>query len=340
MSHTRRLTLAFVGALVALIALVAGGARAQSPALPNPYRLAEKWAQLPAGMQWAGVISVDPDARDNIWVFHRSDPTILKFDPSGKLVASFGAGMFVQAHGMTIDRDGNIWVTDAQNKDGKGQQVFKLSPEGKVLMTLGKAGVAGEGPDTFSGPADVVVAPNGDIFVADGHAAMANGRIVKFSKDGKFVKAWGKTGTGPGEFNVPHSIAMDSQGPPLRRRSQQQPPPDLRSGRQVPRSVEAVRPAERRLHRQERHHLRRRLAVERHAEPRLHARRQDRQRQGRQGHRLHSRHAPGSRQEQQRRRGRRHGRFEGQHLRRRRHRNGAQEIRALASRDQGAGIRD
>ena len=163
-------------------------------------------------MQWAGVISVDPDAKGNIWVFHRSDPTILKFDPSGKLVASFGAGMFVQAHGMTIDRDGNIWVTDAQTKDGKGQQVFKLSPEGKVLMTLGKAGVAGEGPDTFNGPADVVVAPSGDIFVADGHAAMANGRIVKFSKDGKFIKAWGKNGTGPGEFNVPHSIAMDSRG--------------------------------------------------------------------------------------------------------------------------------
>jgi streptogramin lyase len=163
-------------------------------------------------MQWAGVISVDPDARGNIWVFHRSDPTILEFDPSGKLVASFGAGMFVQPHGMTLDREGNIWVTDAQNKDGKGQQVFKLSAEGKVLMTLGKAGVAGEGPDTFNGPADVVVAPNGDIFVADGHAAMANGRIVKFSKDGKVLKTWGKTGSGPGEFNVPHSIAMDSRG--------------------------------------------------------------------------------------------------------------------------------
>jgi streptogramin lyase len=193
MSHTPRLTLAAVVAPAMLFVLAAAVPRAQSPSLPNPYRVAEKWAQLPAGMQWAGVISVDPDAKDNIWVFHRSDPTILKFDPAGKLVASFGAGMFVQAHGMTIDRNGNVWVTDAQTKDGKGQQVFKLSPEGKVLMTLGKAGVAGEGPDTFNGPADVVVAPNGDIFVADGHAAMANGRIVKFSKDGVFVTAWGKT---------------------------------------------------------------------------------------------------------------------------------------------------
>ena len=137
---------------------------------------------------------------------------MLRFDAAGKLLTSFGTGMFVQAHGMAIDRDGNIWVTDAQTKDSKGQQVFKLSPEGKVLMTLGKAGVAGEGPDTFSGPADVVVAPSGDIFVADGHVAMSNGRVVKFSKDGKFIKAWGKLGAGPGEFNVPHSIAMDSRG--------------------------------------------------------------------------------------------------------------------------------
>jgi hypothetical protein len=178
----------------------------------NPYHVAEGWPQLPAGIKWEGVISVDSDARGNIWVFHRSEPTILEFDPSGKLIKSFGTGMFAQAHGMTIDRDGNIWVTDAQNKDGKGQQVFKLSPEGKVLMTLGKAGVAKEGPDTFNGPTDVVVAPNGDIFVSDGHVANANGRIVKFSKDGKFIKAWGKKGSGPGEMDVPHSIAMDSRG--------------------------------------------------------------------------------------------------------------------------------
>jgi len=178
----------------------------------NPYRIAEGWPQLPAGIMWAGVISVDSDAHGNIWVFHRSDPTILEFGPSGKLVKSFGAGMFVQAHGMTIDRDGNIWVTDAQGKDGKGHQVFKLSPDGKVLMTLGKAGVAAEGPDTFNGPTDVVIAANGDIFVSDGHVANSNGRIVKFSKDGKFIKAWGKKGAGPGEFDTPHSIAMDSRG--------------------------------------------------------------------------------------------------------------------------------
>jgi sugar lactone lactonase YvrE len=103
-------------------------------------------------------------------------------------------------------------VTDAMMQDGKGNQVFKFSPDGKLLMTLGKAGVAGGGNDVFSGPADVVVAQNGDIFVADGHMEGPVNRIVKFSKDGRFITAWGTRGSAPGEFNLPHSIAMDSRG--------------------------------------------------------------------------------------------------------------------------------
>jgi sugar lactone lactonase YvrE len=185
---------------------------ASTNTLPDPYRAVENWAQLPTGMQWGQVINVAPDARGDIWIFHRTDPAILEFDASGKLLKSFGAGMFVQAHGLTIDHDGNIWVTDAQGKDGKGQQAFKFNPDGKVLMTLGKAGVAGKGPDTFNGPSAVIVAPNGDIFIADGHGADTNARIVKFSKDGKFIKEWGKKGSGPGEFDTPHSMAMDSKG--------------------------------------------------------------------------------------------------------------------------------
>jgi len=114
---------------------------------------------------------------------------------------------------MTVDPDGNVWVTDAQLKDGKGNQVFKFSPDGKLLMALGKAGVAGGGNDVFSGPCDVAIARNGDIFVADGHIAdVPVNRIVKFSKDGKFIKSWGKRGSGPGEFDTPHSIAIDSRG--------------------------------------------------------------------------------------------------------------------------------
>jgi sugar lactone lactonase YvrE len=120
--------------------------------------------------------------------------------------------MFVFPHGISVDPQGNVWVTDGQGKDGKGQQVFKFSPEGKVLLTLGKAGVAGDGPDTFNQPSDVIVAANGDIFVADGHGGNTNARIVKFSKDGKFIQTWGKKGSAPGEFDTPHALAFDSKG--------------------------------------------------------------------------------------------------------------------------------
>jgi sugar lactone lactonase YvrE len=189
---------------------------------PNPYRTVENWAKLPEGRTWGQVISVDID-RDgkSIWVVERCGGTscaksdlspILKFDSSGNLVKNFGAGMIVRPHGLFIDKNNNIWVTDGDGEAGKGHQVFKLSQDGKVLLTLGKAGVAGDGPDTFNKPSDVLVAPNGDIFVADGHGPDSNARIVKFSEDGKFIKAWGKQGSGPGEFNNPHSLAMDSKG--------------------------------------------------------------------------------------------------------------------------------
>jgi len=199
-----------LGQLIVLGGVIAGWATLYGQA--NPYKLVEHWAQLPANTTFGGVISIDPGRNGSIWVFHRNQPPILNFDASGKVIKSFGTDMFVQPHGMFVDRDGNIWVTDAQGKDGKGHQVFKFSPDGRVLMTLGKAGVAAEGPDTFNGPTDVVVAPGGDIFVTDGHVANANGRVVKFSKDGTFIKTWGKRGKGPGELDQPHSIAMDSKG--------------------------------------------------------------------------------------------------------------------------------
>jgi DNA-binding beta-propeller fold protein YncE len=203
--------LAVAASAIALPVLLAQTSAPAAHNLPNPYHAVENWAHLPAGIQWAQVISVDLDGHGNVWVFHRSEPNILEFDGSGNLLKSFGGG-FVQAHGMTIDRENNVWVTDAQGKDGKGQQVFKFSPEGKILLTLGKAGVAGTGPDTFNGPADVVIGANGDIFVADGHYGDNTGRVVKFSKGGKFLKEWGKRGSGPGEFDEPHGIAMDSKG--------------------------------------------------------------------------------------------------------------------------------
>jgi hypothetical protein len=209
--------------------------------LPNPYRLVEGWPTLPQGMnggKWGEVIRVHVDAKGNIWIFHRcfnvvppgsavclgrgpANPPILEFDPSGKLLKSFGVGLFAYPHGFTIDGDGNLWTTDvndqatvlgmsAKNSSGvvMGQEVLKLSPEGKVLMTLGKEGVAGAGSDGFDRPSGVAVAPNGDIFVSDGHDPNSHGagRVVKFSKDGHFIKEWGKKGSGPGDFDEPHDI--------------------------------------------------------------------------------------------------------------------------------------
>lgn len=225
MTSLNRLKL--LGSAAALWSVAFGaGARAQTDAVPNsqpnPYVTVENWAKLPAGRMWGSTSAVEID-RDgkSIWVAERcganscagkNDPPILKFDPSGKLVKAFGAGLLIFPHGIYVDRDDNVWVTDGQVADGKGFQVFKFSPDGKVLMTLGKAGIAGDGPDTFNQPDDVVVAPNGDIFVADGHGGNSNARIVKFAPDGKFIKTWGKPGSGPGDFNLPHGLAFDSKG--------------------------------------------------------------------------------------------------------------------------------
>lgn len=206
----------YVVAAIAAAALLPIAASAQD----TPYR-EDGWATLPDGRRWGQTSAVDVDRDGNVWVFERCGgdtcagsnvPPIVKLDPSGKYLKSFGAGMFVQPHGLHLDRDGNVWVTDAQGKDGKGHVVVKFNQDGKVLLTLGKSGVAGEGNDVFNQPSDVITAPNGDIFVADGHGGQSNARIVKFDKNGKFIKTWGKKGTGPGEFDTPHALAMDSQG--------------------------------------------------------------------------------------------------------------------------------
>jgi sugar lactone lactonase YvrE len=128
-------------------------------------------------------------------------------------VANFGAGMFASPHGLYADRDGNIWATDFQAKSGKGHTVTKFSPDGKVLMVLGKPGVAGNDQQTFHEPSAVLVAPNGNIFVADGHTQdKGNARIVKLDPHGKFLAQWGEHGSKPGQMDIPHCLAMDSQG--------------------------------------------------------------------------------------------------------------------------------
>ncbi|HET9834714.1 MAG TPA: hypothetical protein VFP91_23500, partial [Vicinamibacterales bacterium] len=153
----------------------------------HQYRRTTDWGQLPAGKTWGEVTSVDiaPDgtvfvlsrcfAKDNNGCVGReSEPAILKFDKNGKLLKAWGEGMFVFPHGAFLDQQGNYWTTDSRGANGKGHVVYKFSGDGKLLMTLGKPGVAGNGHDTFNMPCDVVVAPNGDVFVADGHRGSPN----------------------------------------------------------------------------------------------------------------------------------------------------------------------
>ena len=216
-----------VAAVIAssIVAAAAQSAVAPINDRPNPYGPGTSWGALPDGRQWGAVTAVDVD-RDgrSIWVLDRCGgdscggsvaKPILKLDSEGRVVTSFGEGRLLVPHGLHIDRDGNVWVTDASDGTpgaARGHQVFKFAPDGRLLMTLGRAGVAGNGTDTFNRPSDVLVAQNGDIFVADGHRGNSNDRIVKFSKDGRFLKTWGRKGSAPGEFDLPHSLAMDSQG--------------------------------------------------------------------------------------------------------------------------------
>jgi DNA-binding beta-propeller fold protein YncE len=185
------------------------------------WRAMSGWAQMPAGRTWGSTSTLDVDRSGNVWVFERCGanacddsalPPIIQFDAAGKFVRSFGAGLFVFPHGIHVDREGNVWVADASGKAGKGHVVVKFNREGKVLLTLGKPGVAGDSTETFNRPSAVITAPNGDIFVSDGHGGESNARIMKFAKDGKFIKTWGTKGAGPGEFGELHGIALDSSG--------------------------------------------------------------------------------------------------------------------------------
>jgi DNA-binding beta-propeller fold protein YncE len=195
--------------------------------LPNPFMAGVDWGQLPEGRKWGSTASITTAPDGTIWVADRCGKSgaggelcngasasinpVFQFDPSGKLLKQWGAGLFVSPHKLIIDKDYNLWMAD------NGQhQVMKLDQNGKVLLTLGKKGVVGTGNDEFDAPTEVAIAPNGDIFVADGHTgggtAQGNARIVKFDKNGKFIKAWGKKGMGPGEFDAPHTLAFDSRG--------------------------------------------------------------------------------------------------------------------------------
>jgi sugar lactone lactonase YvrE len=223
---------AVAGGFLLLLALAAAQLRAQEPKwkrtppindLPGPYRRDATWARLPAGLKWGAVIGAEPGPDGSIYVVHRcfenscagrQEPPIFKFDSAGNVLKAWGVGTFVFPHGLYVDPRGNVWVSDAQGRDAKGHQVFKYDSNGTLLMTIGTAGVEGDGAENrLRQPTDVVTAPNGDIFITEGHTIGGGvNRVSKWTKDGKFVKAWGKTGGGPGEFNVPHTIAIDSRG--------------------------------------------------------------------------------------------------------------------------------
>ena len=196
---------AVVAGLVAVCAATGSRASAQDT---YQYEQAENWAQIPEGAKWGTMTAVDVDAEGTVYALQRGEPAkIMVFDSQGKFLRSWGEGLFEQAHGLRVDRQGNVWVTDRGS-----HQVVKFSPDGKALMTLGRKGVAGDNnsTDALNGPSDIVIAPNGELFVSDGEST--NTRVVKFSKDGKFLTFWGTKGAGPGQLDVPHSIAMDSKG--------------------------------------------------------------------------------------------------------------------------------
>ncbi len=205
--------------------LCCNAARADSAApnsQPNPYHRIDNFFKMPPGRTMGSSSAVAVDHHGHIWVAERCganscanskiDP-IMEFDSSGNFIKAFGGGMMVFPHGFFIDKADHIWVTDAEAGGGKGDDVLEFDQNGKLLRTLGKPGVAGSGPDTFSEPSSVLVAPNGDIFVGDGHEeGKGNARIVKFDKHGVFLMQWGSHGSGPGQIEVPHTLAMDSRG--------------------------------------------------------------------------------------------------------------------------------
>ena len=200
-----------------------GNAAVPPSAMANPYEMVENWPHL-GDIKPGAAIGIIPDGKGGTWLHHRSEPPIIHFDAAGNILKSFGNGMFVQAHGFCQDRDGNFWAgdsgpfTDTAGTAGRGYQLFKFDQNGKLLQTLGKAGVSKAGHDTFLGPTSCVFAPNGDLIVADGHwprpsvTQQDGDRIVRLSKTGEFISEYGHLGSGPGEFMGPHALAFDSKG--------------------------------------------------------------------------------------------------------------------------------
>ena len=188
----------------------------------NPFRPVYGWGELPEGREWGSTSAVEIALDGNIWVAERCgrnscvgsdvDPVLL-FDKDGNLLRSFGGGMIAWPHGIDVDHEGNLWIADAwaNGAETTGHSVLKFSPEGELLMTIGTPGEAGDPPTHLTRPSDVLVAPNGQIYVVDSHDRTV-GRVIRYDADGNYMETWGELGYGPGQFRDPHALAMDSQG--------------------------------------------------------------------------------------------------------------------------------
>lgn len=190
--------------LCAMTSVVLAMATAGFVSVDDGYAVVPHWPQLPDGYKLGQVSAVAPDGHGEVFVFHRGDHPILVFNREGKFLRSFGDGLITKAHGLRFDSKGNVWITDVGN-----HTVREFSHDGKLLLTLGQEGKAGETRDQFNQPADIAFGPHEELYVADGYG---NSRVVKFAADGKFIKAWGKKGTGDGEFNLVHAVVVDDHG--------------------------------------------------------------------------------------------------------------------------------
>lgn len=168
------------------------------------YEVDPDWPAKPAGIEWGHAPGIAVDKDNRIWVITRSEPPVQVYAADGTFIKAWGQGLFETVHQIRIDSKGHIWIADAAQ-----HTVQKFTPEGKLLLTLGIPGEAGHDETHLDMPTDMAISPSGDVFVTDGYG---NNRIVRFDPQGKFVKSWGKMGTGPGEFSLPHSIALDSKG--------------------------------------------------------------------------------------------------------------------------------
>jgi DNA-binding beta-propeller fold protein YncE len=195
-----------VGLMILLNLLTAHSGRATRTAKADAwnYRLVADWPKLPAGWGLGDVSGVALDRDGDVWIFNRGDHPLIEFKSDGRFVRSLGEGAVGRAHGLRIDAENNIWTTDVGD-----HTVTKRDQNGKILLVLGEKGKAAEDQSHFDQPADIAFAPTGDFLVADGYG---NSRVVKFDKTGKFIKSWGRKGTGQGEFNLVHAVALDSKG--------------------------------------------------------------------------------------------------------------------------------